>query len=132
MYNLLSALLIIAAAATGFRQGFIPNQLYHLGLLLLMGYFSGLAAKRIRLPAALGYIAAGILAGPVTGLIADPFLDNTANVSAFFLMLLLAESASRVCRTSGARLSVSFLPEPQARCCFSASPCWRSRPCRFQ
>lgn len=101
MYNLLGTLLIVTAAVTGMRQGFVPNQLYHLGLLVLFGYLAGIAAERVRLPAVLGWIAAGVIAGPgCTALIGESFLDNMAFVSAFLVMLLLTETAAGMCRTT--------------------------------
>lgn len=42
----------------------IENQALALGILLLLGYFGGELAKKIRIPAVAGYVLAGILLGP--------------------------------------------------------------------
>ncbi|MDO9534499.1 MAG: hypothetical protein Q7J85_04010 [Bacillota bacterium] len=42
----------------------IENQALALGFLLLLGYFGGELAKKLRIPAVAGYVMAGILLGP--------------------------------------------------------------------
>ncbi len=60
----------ILQAFQDLRDTFNNNVIFSVGILLVCGYFLGLALKKIKLPAITGYIIAGLLMGDsVTGLI---------------------------------------------------------------
>lgn len=62
-------------------------------LILLVGFFSGQIARRVRLPALVGMVLAGILLGPqVTNLIVQPVLAGANDLRVIAVMVILMKA----------------------------------------
>ena len=65
------------------------NTLFWIGLLLLLGHFGGLVAKRFKLPMVSSYIIIGILLSPsVTKILPQDFLESSNVIVSFSLAMI--------------------------------------------
>ncbi|MBT4483912.1 MAG: hypothetical protein HOC71_09570 [Candidatus Latescibacteria bacterium] len=93
MSNIISFLVITAASLIGLRGDYAPNQLLNFGLLVVIAYLLSRMMCFLRLPAVIGYILAGILAGHNgLGLLHEMSVSNMALVEGLCVMIILSDA----------------------------------------
>ena len=93
MPNVISLLIVSAAMIVGLKSGAAPNPLLSVGLLIVLAYLASVMMKTLRLPAFIGYILTGMLAGPDgLSLVPEGFAARMSFVEALCVMLLVAET----------------------------------------
>lgn len=91
MLNMLGFMLVLLMTFTGQRSGVSPNPLINLGIVVIYGYCLSLAARRVKLPATVGYVVAGILVRHETlGIVPISFIEDTLLIEQLSIMLLVS------------------------------------------
>ena len=91
MLNMLGFMLVLLMTFTGQKSGISPNPLINIGVVIIYGYCLSLAAQRIKLPGAVGYVVAGILIRHESlGIIPSSFIENTLLIEQLSIMLLVS------------------------------------------
>jgi len=99
MLNIISFLIIIIASLIGIKNNNIPNQLFNLGLLILIAYILSILARFLKIPLIFGYILAGILAGyNGLGLVNKSFIGEMSLIEGIFFMILISNAARFICK----------------------------------
>lgn len=94
MPNIISLLIIIIALLAGVKSDYVPNPLLSFGLLIVLAYLFANMMRFFRLPGFLGYILAGILAGPNgLGFFHDNFPDSMSLIEGLCIMLIVSNAA---------------------------------------
>ncbi|MFC1692267.1 cation:proton antiporter [Candidatus Latescibacterota bacterium] len=93
MLNIISFLIFTVAAVVGIKNGYVPNQLFNLGSLIVLAYILSLVMRFLNFPEILAYILAGIAAGPYgLGFISEEFPTGMSLVESIVMMLLVSET----------------------------------------
>lgn len=91
MPHLISFLIICVGLLTGSLGHYVPNPLLHLGILVVMAYLFSRTADFLGLPAFLGYILAGMIAGhDGFGFVHEKFLDNMSLIEGLCVMIIVS------------------------------------------
>ena len=105
MLNIISFLIIITASLIGIKSNHIPDQLFNLGLLILIAYVLSILARFFKIPSIFGYIFAGILVGyNGLGLVNKSFVGEMSLIWGVFFMILTSNAVQFIFREQSPKI----------------------------